>query len=118
VQPIEREARRVSKKLAPTQPGAIKLARRYGDALLCVRYRRSANGSHRCTTVELIVECVPLAQPRGDRIVGVRIGCDETQLPAIARESGATWDRAARLWRMPLRTAKRLRVAERVVDEN
>jgi hypothetical protein len=111
------DALRVSKKLAPTQPGAIKLARRFGDALLCVRYRRSANGSHRYTTVELIVECVPVNKPGADGIVGVRIGYEESQLRALAREHGATWDRAARLWRMPLRAAKRLGWTDRVVQQ-
>jgi hypothetical protein len=87
-----------------------------------VRYRRSANGSHRCTTVELIVECVPIehdnkAARGADRVVGVRIGYGETQLRSIARANGATWDRSARLWRMPARAAKRLGLVERVVAE-
>jgi hypothetical protein len=47
---------RVVKKLSPAQPGAIKLGRRYGDALLCVRYRHDNNNQYRYTTVELIVE--------------------------------------------------------------
>ena len=116
--PIECEGMRVLKKLGPEQPGAIKLARHYGDALVCVRYRRDANGSHRHTTVELVVDCVAVETRNGkaERIVGVRVGFNETQLRQQVRDSGAKWDAPACLWRMPLRTAKRLGLLDRVVQ--
>ncbi len=116
--PIEREGMRVLKKLGPEQAGAIKLARRYGDALICVRYRRNANGSHRYTTVELIVDCVAVVARSGkaERIVDVRVGFYETRLREHVRDRGAKWDAPARLWRMPLRAAKRLGLLDRVVQ--
>ncbi len=89
--PIEREKMRVLKKLGPEHAGAIKLARRYGDALVCVRYRRNANGSHRHTTVELVVDCVAV-EPKSskvERIVGARVGFNETQLRQQVRDSAA-----------------------------
>jgi hypothetical protein len=116
---IERKGMRVLKKLGPEQAGAIKLARRYGDALVCVRYRRNANGSHRYTTVELIVDCVAVVAKNGkaaERIVGVRVGFEETRLRQQVRDNGSRWDAPARLWRMPLRSAKRLALLVRVVQ--
>lgn len=107
---------KVIKKLAPTQPGAIKLARRYGDALLCVRHRTDAGGTTRVTTVELIVETTPI-QPRAQSIVGVRIHYDESHLQRRAREAGATWDRAAKLWRMPKNVALALDLGPRIQPE-
>jgi hypothetical protein len=117
VSPIEREGMRVLKKLGPEQAGAIKLARRYGDALACVRYRRSANGSHRYTAVELIVNCVAVKARNGkaERNVGVRVGFNETQLRQQVRDR-AKWDPSARLWRMPLRAARQLGLLDRVVQ--
>jgi hypothetical protein len=119
---VQREGLKVSKRLAPTQPGAIKLARHYGDALLCVRYRRSADGLQRLTTVELIVECVPVhklrTSGRAAAIVGVRIAYHEAELRARARAEGATWDHAATLWRMPKRKARQLNLLDRVVAES
>jgi hypothetical protein len=118
------EPLRVTKKLLPTQPGALKLARKYGEALLCVRYRRNSDGTRRYTTVELVVECSPVVargQPRtparADAIIGVRIGYQEKQLQALARARGATWDRTARVWRMPLPAAKEAGLADRIVGE-
>ena len=43
------ESTRVVKKMSPAQPGAVKLARRFGDALVCVRYRHDAQGQQRYT---------------------------------------------------------------------
>jgi len=105
------ESLRVTKKLSPTQPGAIKLARRYGDALLCVRYRRDAQGLHRYTTVELIVECTPIDARRDERLVTVQIGWNQRNLRAAALARGAAWDPTQRVWRMPQKVAKALGLA-------
>lgn len=107
------ERLRVVKTLSPSQSGAIKLARKHGDALLCVRCRHDVAGLYRVTTVELVVERTPI-QRRSDRVVGVRIGPGEKQLQVAARASGAKWDSSKKLWRMPLRTATRLGLHERV----
>jgi hypothetical protein len=107
---------RVAKKLLPGQPGTLKLARRYGEALVCVRYRRDARGLHRCTTIELVVEDAPVVS-RSDRIVGVRVRLEECELRDKVKQTGATWDRDAKLWRMPLRAATRLGLKERIVDK-
>ncbi|MGH8796130.1 MAG: hypothetical protein ACREXI_03665 [Caldimonas sp.] len=107
---------RVVKKLAPAQPGAIKLGRRYGDALVCVRYRHDSNGQYRYTTVELVIERTPI-QRRPDRVVGVRINFGEKSLQASAKAGGATWDSTFKLWRMPHRLASRLGLLERVREK-
>lgn len=102
----------------------MKLARKYGEALLCVRYRRNSDGTRRYTTVERVVECIPVVakgQPRTPAhvaaIIGVRIGSQEKQLQALARARGATWDRTARVWRMPLPAAKEAGLADLIVGE-
>ena len=107
---------RVTKKLSPVQPGALKLARKYGDALVCVRYRVDATGSHRYTTVELIVDQVEVVR-RPDRVVGVRIGYEEGSLQSAVRASGAKWDKPAKLWRLPYRVAVGLGLRERIVEK-
>ena len=77
---------RVVKKMSPGQPGALKLARRYGDALVCVRYRLDAQGRHRYTTVELVVDSAPL-QVRSERIVMVRLDFNEKQLHSVVPDA-------------------------------
>lgn len=107
---------RVVKRLLPTQAGALKLARRYGRALVCVRYRYDATGGHRYTTVELIVDHAPIA-PRGrpTDIVAVRIGSDQPMIRSRAYALGAKWDQPTGLWLMPRALAQRLRLTRRIV---
>ena len=106
----------VTKTLEPGQPGAVKLGQRYGDSLLCVRYRQDASGLVRYTTVELIVDRAEISQ-KSKRIVGVRIEYHEEALRMKARSAGARWDADSRLWRMPLSVAHALALTERVKEE-
>jgi hypothetical protein len=107
---------RIVKRLAPHQPGTQKLTRRYGSALVCVRYRHDETGQHRYTTVELIVDDAPII-PRGrpDQVVGVRIDPEQSMLRSRAYARGATWDRNTNLWLMPRRLASALRLTSRIV---
>jgi len=108
---------RVVRTLRPTQAGAVKLARRYGPALVCVRYRHDAAGSTRYTTVELIVEQAPVQRRVTDRtMVGVKIVWGEAALSAKAKSMGARWDKPSQLWRMSMRTARLLDVTDRVQE--
>lgn len=106
---------KVIKKHAPNQPGALKLAQQWGDALVCVRHRLDETGQTRVTTVELVVEQA-LVRARGAQEVGAQIAYAEKDLQAAARAAGATWDAAARLWRMPEKVARALRLADRIRD--
>jgi hypothetical protein len=51
-----------------------------------------------------------------DRIVGVRLRFNETQLREQVRAGGAALNAATRLWRMPLRTATHIGLLDRVVQ--
>ena len=51
-----RKAGRVMKTLQPGQPGSQRWLKRYGDRLVCVRYRGNPKRRVRSTTVEIIVE--------------------------------------------------------------
>jgi hypothetical protein len=114
--PIDRMRTRVVKKLAGHQGGAVKLARRYGAALVCVRYRQDMQGLHRYTTVELVVDEAPVASKRADAtIVDVRVRYDEVGLRERLKISGATWDPKRKLWQVRYRIVKQLGIANRVV---
>jgi hypothetical protein len=90
--------------LAPGQNGTKKLLARYGERLVCVRYRYDATRKVRHKTVELIVETTPW-NPRQrnarrephDR-VAVRIGYSETTLRERIKTAGGIWRHRQRLW--------------------
>lgn len=96
----------VLKTIWPGQAGAIKLGQRFGDALVCVRYRSTAGGERRRTTVELVVEEAPV----GSRRLKVNLPReqDTKALRAQAIQLGAEWDSLRRVWIMPNHVAREL----------
>lgn len=107
---------RVTKKLSPQSRGALKLARQFGDALVCVRHRSDDKGEYRYTTVELLVEKSPI-RPRTDNLVGIRIGPAEKPLQTLVRAAGGTWDYKAKVWRLPRRVVGILKLADRITEK-
>ena len=106
----------------PGQDGTKKLLKRFGERLVCVRYRYDAARSLRHKTVELIVESVAWRprprhlRRRDDDIVAVRIAWQEADLRERAKRLGAVWRPAQKLWEMHWGDVKRLELQERVVD--
>jgi hypothetical protein len=115
----------VRQTLKPGEPGTRKLADRFGDKLVCVRYRVDAARQRRFTTVELIVDEAPLTarrmRPRAPSVpdhnpmVGVRIYYREAGLREQVKSEGAIWRPRQKLWEMPLHTARRLGLGDRIV---
>jgi hypothetical protein len=96
----------VVKRLKPGQPGTRALQRRYGPALVCVRYRRdTATGHTRFTTVELVIDHGP---PRRQPLVRVTMYFDDVDTIRQAIALGAEWDDFQKTWRMPRRGAIQL----------
>lgn len=100
---------RVIKTLGAGDRGALKLARRYGGALICVRHRTDASGRTRFTTVELLVESAEI-QTRSDREVAVRVNYSEKALRQAVRDAGGRWDPVYEGWRVPMRVVQWLKV--------
>lgn len=108
---------RVIKRLSASQSGAIKLARRFGEALVCVRYRRDMQGLIRYTTVELVVDQVPVVtRKKPDVIVTLQIDFDDSRLRQFMLAHGARWSAKKRVWRMTLLAARKLGLEDRIVQ--
>lgn len=109
-------ATHVVKRLSAAQPGALKLARRFGEALVCVRYRHDPEGRYRYTTVELVVDEAPVERRADlDATVMVHLEFNDTERRQLALAHGARWNARQRLWSMPRRTAKKLGLLARIV---
>lgn len=110
-------AMRVVRTLAPSSPGALRLAQRYGRDLVCVRHRLDASGEQRVTTVELIVDvCEVRSRGLAEREVALKLNIGERELRARLQQAGARWDAAAKLWWLPRGQVLALGLADRIVD--
>jgi len=110
--------------LAPGQNGTKKLLARYGERLVCVRYRYDAERKVRHKTIELIVETATWQPNRRNArrvpqdMVAVRIAFSETELRERIKAAGGIWRHKQRLWEVDWKTVVDLGVQARVVDGN
>ena len=88
--------------LKPGQRGTKSLAKEYGEALLCVRFRYDAELRQRLKTVELIVERSEWTpqQPQyaADTLVPLRIEASDMPMRFQAKAAGGRWNPEKRLW--------------------
>lgn len=113
--PSARRTDRVIKTLAPTDRGALGLARQYGGALVCVRHRTDPDSRLRHTTVELLVDSTPI-QRRQSALVQVRTETHERDLHALIRAAGGHWDGKACVWHLPKQVVRILKLHDRIVQ--
>lgn len=106
---------RVGKSMRPGQPGTRRLLQRYGAHLLQVRHRYDWTGLYRYTTVELMVDVVPVTHgPCLTARYGVRLKSNESTLLAQARGLGARWEPTLLCWTLPGKAVQTLGLAHRV----
>ena len=110
---------KVRLKLLPGQKGAKKLTAKYGDKLVCVRYRYDEKLRKRFTTVELIVDETPWT-PSGkkDPVVYLKIKRTEFKLHTMIKNAGGFWDRSRFVWVLPRSMVKELGLEDRVKTDN
>lgn len=107
---------RVTKKLQPPQGGSLRWERRFGDALVCVRYRDDARSGIRYTTVELIVETRQVER-QPNTLVLIPINAFNASKRQRAIELGAKWKRRDKAWLMTLDAAQRLDLIQTASEE-
>jgi hypothetical protein len=88
--------------LKPGQRGAKRLTEKYGDDLVCVRFRYDEITKQRLKTVELIIERAEWEPPpekfTTDSLVALKIEGYETDLRNKVKEVGGKWDPGKKLW--------------------
>lgn len=108
---------RTRAKLRPGQRGTKRWVAKYGDQLVCVRYRYDAQQHKRYTTVELIVdEAEWTPPPSPDTIVALRVAWDEGKIRQIVKNAGGRWDAQQRVWRLRYDQAVALGLLDRLVE--
>lgn len=109
---------KTGKILRPNQPGTKKWVEKYGNDLICVRYRYDATNNRRLKTVELVVEerawekksfRIPY-----NKLMPIRIGYNETDLRRTVKSAGGKWNQSEKVWRLSYGQIVALGLEERI----
>ena len=107
------------RKILPGQYGTIKYQKKYGDKLVCVRYKYDIIKKEKIKTIELIVSrdyWNPEAEKISpNKIVGLRIRYGEIDLARRVKSLGGKWNPRKKVWEIPYRYSKILRLEDRIV---
>jgi hypothetical protein len=114
----------------PGDKGTQALMQKYGERLVCIRYRYDPALKKRYKTIELIVSeqdwQPPEPHPQEERPtgfspkryhtrrVGIRIEYREAELRKQVKAAGGLWDPTKQLWFVPEEEARKLGLIERV----
>jgi hypothetical protein len=77
---------------------------KYGERLVCVRYRYDPGRKKRLETVEIIAGERDWEPPpprfADDQIVGIRVAFEEVDVRERVKQAGGTWHRPRRVWQL------------------
>ncbi len=109
---------RAKKKLKSGQNGTKSLLDKYGEQLLCARYRYDEARGLRHKTIDLIVETIPWSRQTGEipseTIVGLKIGLQEVELQTAVRRARGKWNKKLQLLELRYDKAVMLDLASRI----
>jgi hypothetical protein len=93
---------------------------KYGDALLCVRYRYDEKRGVWMQTVEIVVEekaVGPAARYRDDDTVKLIVAFTEQGLRARLKATGGRWDPQDKLWVVRYGAIRGMELEERILAD-
>ena len=105
--------------LQPEQEGAKQLRDRYGERLVCVRYRYDETKKQRWKTVELIIEKSEWEPPtlirQDDTIVALQVTAWEREVRRQVKAAGGKWNPKGVVWELPYGQVVALGLTGRIV---
>jgi hypothetical protein len=112
---------KIRRVLQPGQPGTKKLAKRYGDNLICVRYRYDDQKMTMFKTIEIVVDQKPWEIDNKkipeNKIISIRVSIDEIELRQKIKACGGKWIPQRKVWQLSYEKVKRLDMTDRIVDD-
>lgn len=116
----------VIKTIRPGQKGSKRSMEEWGDRLVCVRYRRSADKTQTLTTIEVIADArkslpqgqsqVAFLNAQRKEIVAFFVRVEELDVRAKVKQKGARWSPQLKLWLLPRECVVGLGLFDRIVE--
>jgi hypothetical protein len=110
----------VKRKLIPGQSGTKRWKKKFGDDLVCVRYRYDELLQKKVTTVEIIVEqSIWEKRPHkipGNKIMSIRVNYGELKISGIVKKAGGRWNSKEKVWKLAYKDVMALGLEKRIVN--
>ena len=107
------------RKLYPGEPGTKRLVKKYGDKLICVRYRYDEQKGKRYNTVELIEKesdwKTQTTKIPANKIMHLRVSIKEAHVQSLIRNAGGRWNYRKKYWELPYQEVKSLGLDKRII---
>jgi hypothetical protein len=106
--------------LQPDQDGAKELREKYGERLVCVRYRYDEATKERWKTVELIIDksvWEPSSKWSAETLVALRVAAQEREVRQRVKAAGGKWNPKEGVWELAYGQVVTLGLRERIVAE-
>jgi len=109
-----------TKTILPGNSGTKKEFDKYGNKLICVRYKNDYINRRKVKTVELIIENKPWSENKGKRPINkkvyITVDYNEKHLRKIVSSTGGIWNKEKRLWEMIYGDVINLGLEDRLIE--
>ena len=113
---------RTSKKLLPGRPGTIKMLHKYGEKLVCVRYKYDEQTQMRFKTVELIEEKSEWNKDSNripaNKMMKLKIKYGKVDLGLAVRSLGGRWNKVKKYWELPYKDVLTLGLEHTIIQDH
>ena len=99
------------------QNGTKKLVSKYGNRLVCIRYRYDEIRKKKYKTIELIIEendWEPNKKLKRDELVCVQVDLNERELRKRVKKAGGKWNHESKLWEIYNENVVQLGIEDRI----
>ena len=108
--------------LSPGKAGTKSLLKRFGDELICVRYRYNAEKEECVKTIELVVDRKPWKPYEkrmvpAHKIMPLRVKYGEIHIGRLIRQAGGVWNRARKVWELRYDQIQALGLTDRIIED-
>ena len=99
------------------QNGTKKLVSKYGNRLVCIRYRYDEIRKKKYKTIELIIEendWEPNNKLKKDEVMFVQVDLNERELQKRVKKAGGKWNQESMLWEISYERVLQLGIEDRI----
>ena len=109
----------IKKTLLPGDPGTKAVTEKFGEKLICIRYRYDPEKQMRLKTAEIILEAKVWKPDKkripGNKLIKIRVGKFETTVQTLVQSYGGKRTDQTNTWLLPYCTIKKLNLQKRII---